>query len=119
MTEKTFVSVFRSQKKPDTYLFVRRGQVWDELPDSLKGIFGAPVLAMDLIMTPERKLARTSGKQVLEAIADKGFYLQMPEEQSGHVVDFRRKPQQQTDRRGGAAEHARRSESNDSSESSE
>jgi len=71
MTEKTFVSVFRSSKKPDTYIYVRRGQAWDELPDSLRGIFGQPIHAMDLIMTPERKLARTSGKQVLEAIADK------------------------------------------------
>ncbi len=98
MTEKTFVSVFRSTRKPDTYLYVRRGQVWEELPESLQGIFGKPVHAMDLIMTAERKLARTSGKQVLEAIEDKGFLLQMPEEQSGYVVDFRRKPEQQADR---------------------
>ena len=93
MTEKTFVSVFRSSKKPDTYIYVRRGQAWDELPDSLRGIFGQPIHAMVLIMTPERKLARTSGKQVLEAIADKDFFLQMPEVSSGYVVDFRRKPE--------------------------
>ena len=94
MTEKTFVSVFRSSKKLDTYLYVRRGQVWEELPESLRDIFGRPVHAMDLIITPERKLARTSGKQVLDAIADKDFFLQMPEESSGYVVDFRRQPEQ-------------------------
>ena len=77
-TERTFVSVFRSSKKPDTYLYVRRGQVWDDLPESLKGIFGVPVHAMDLVLTPERKLARTNGKQVLDGIADKAFFLQMP-----------------------------------------
>ena len=65
MTEKTFVSVFRSSKKPDTYIYIRRGQAWDDLPDSLRGIFGQPIHAMDLVMTPDRKLARTSGKQVL------------------------------------------------------
>ena len=95
MTDKTFVSVFRSSKKPDTYLFVRRGQAWDELPESLQGIFGKPLHSMDLILTPERKLARTDGRQVLDAINDKGFFLQMPEEQSGYVVDFRTKPSQQ------------------------
>jgi uncharacterized protein YcgL (UPF0745 family) len=95
MTEKTFVSVFRSSKKPDTYIFVRRGQDWDELPDSLRGVFGNPVHSMDLVLTPERKLARTDGRQVLAAIEDKGFFLQMPEEQSGYVVDFRTKPEQQ------------------------
>ncbi|MBO6849644.1 MAG: YcgL domain-containing protein [Marinobacter sp.] len=94
MSDKQFVSVFRSSKKADTYLYVRRGQVWDELPESLRGIFGAPVHAMDLILTPERKLARTSGRQVLDAIADKDFFLQMPEEQDSYVVDFRRKPEQ-------------------------
>lgn len=99
MTEKTFVSVFRSSKKPDTYVYVRRGQAWKELPESLQGTFGKPVHAMDLIMTAERKLARTSGKQVLDAIEDKGFLLQMPEEQSGYVVDFRTKPEQRADRR--------------------
>ncbi|MDX1598232.1 MAG: YcgL domain-containing protein [Marinobacter sp.] len=94
MTNKQFVSVFRSSKKADTYIYVRRGQVWDDLPESLRGIFGAPVHAMDLVMTADRKLARTDGRQVLDAIEDKDFYLQMPEEKDGYVVDFRRKPEQ-------------------------
>ncbi|MDO3722382.1 YcgL domain-containing protein [Marinobacter sp. chi1] len=91
MSEKVFVSVFRSSKKDDTFLFVRRGQDWEELPDALKDIFGQPVHSMDLVLTPERKLARTTGKQVLEALKDRGFYLQMPEEQDSYVVEFRKK----------------------------
>lgn len=90
MKEREFVSVFRSNKKRDTYLFVRRGQKWDALPDSLRSIFGEPVHAMDLVLTPDRKLARTSGQQVLEALSEKDFFLQMPEEQDGYVVDFKR-----------------------------
>ena len=35
MSDKQFVSVFRSSKKADTYLYVRRGQIWEELPESL------------------------------------------------------------------------------------
>ncbi len=94
MKEREFVSVFRSSKKKDTYLFVRRGQKWEELPESLRGIFGQPVHSMDLVLTPDRKLARTTGKQVLEAIGEKDFFLQMPEEQEGYVVDFKRKLEQ-------------------------
>ncbi|WP_273203709.1 YcgL domain-containing protein [Marinobacter subterrani] len=94
MKEREFVSVFRSSKKRDTYIFVRRGQEWEALPESLRGIFGQPLHLMDLVLTPDRKLARTTGKQVLEAIGDKDFFLQMPEEQDGYVVDFRRKPEQ-------------------------
>jgi uncharacterized protein YcgL (UPF0745 family) len=91
MKEREFVSVFRSSKKDDTYLYVRRGQNWEDLPESLRGIFGQPVHAMDLVLTPDRKLARTSGEQVLEALEEKDFYLQMPEEQAGYVVEFRKK----------------------------
>ncbi|PSF04836.1 hypothetical protein C7H09_17570 [Marinobacter fuscus] len=94
MTEREFVTVYRSSKKSDTYLFVRRGKNWDELPEALREIFGAPVHAMDLLMTPEKKLARTNGRDVLAAIAEKEFYLQMPEEQDTYIVDFRRKIEQ-------------------------
>lgn len=91
MKEREFVSVFRSSKKNDTYIFVRRGQKWDDLPESLRGIFGQPVHSMDLVMTPERKLSRTTGAQVLAALKEKDFYLQMPEEQAGYVVEFHKK----------------------------
>ncbi len=91
MKEREFVSVFRSSKKRDTYLFVRRGQDWNDLPDSLRTVFGEPVHSMDLILTPDRKLARTSGKQVLAALEEKDFFLQMPEERDGYVVDFKKK----------------------------
>jgi len=90
MKEREFISVFKSSRKADTYVFVRRGQDWDELPEGLRGIFGAPIHSMDLLLTPDRKLARTTGQQVLEAIKEKDFYLQMPEEQEGYVVEFRR-----------------------------
>lgn len=91
MKEREFVSVYRSSKKRDTYLFVRRGQPWEELPESLRTVFGQPVHSMDLILTPDRKLARTTGRQVLEALAEKDFFLQMPEEQDSYVVDFKKK----------------------------
>ncbi|KAA1175074.1 YcgL domain-containing protein [Marinobacter salinexigens] len=94
MSERQFVSVFRSSKKNDTYIFVRRGQNWDDLPEALRSIFGAPVHSMDLIITPDKKLARTTGQQVLDAIEEKDFYLQMPEERDGYVVEFQRKLEQ-------------------------
>lgn len=94
MKEREFISVFKSSRKADTYVFVRRGQSWDDLPEGLRGIFGAPIHSMDLLLTPDRKLARATGKQVLEAIEEKDFYLQMPEEQEGYVVEFKRKLEQ-------------------------
>lgn len=91
MTEKTFVSVFRSSLKADTYLYVRRGQDWNELPEPLREIFGKPAPALDLVLTPERKLARTTGREVLEAIREKDYYLQLPEKSESNIVSFREK----------------------------
>ncbi|AMQ87262.1 YcgL domain-containing protein [Marinobacter sp. LQ44] len=91
MKDREFVSVFRSSKKSDTYIYVRRGQNWDDLPEALRSIFGQPVHAMDLLLSPDKKLARTTGKEVLEALAEKDFFLQMPEEQETYIVDFRSK----------------------------
>ncbi|MBR9871281.1 MAG: YcgL domain-containing protein [Gammaproteobacteria bacterium] len=94
MTTREFVSVFRSTKKMDTYIYVRRGHDWQELPEALRSIFGQPAHAMDLLLTPDKKLARTTGKEVLDALEEKGFFLQMPEEQDTYIVDFKRKVEQ-------------------------
>lgn len=91
MKQREFVSVFRSSRKADTYIFVRRGQKWDELPEGLRGIFGQPVHAMDLLLTPEKKLARTTGKQVLEAIEEKDFFLQLSGEQDDYMTELKRR----------------------------
>jgi len=90
MSTREFVSVYRSSKNSDTYLYVRRSQVWDELPEPLRAAFSRPVHVMDLLLTPDRKLARTTGREVLGAIEAKDFYLQMPEEQDTYVVEFKR-----------------------------
>lgn len=94
MSQREFVSVFRSSRKADTYLFVRKGQPWEDLPEPLREHFGTPVPALELLLTPERKLARTTGARVLEAIRDQGFYLQLPEEPESYIVEFKRRLEQ-------------------------
>ena len=60
------------------YLYVDRKHDLKELPESLGHIFGQPLHVLDMILTPEKKLARVSSEKVLESITEKGFYLQMP-----------------------------------------
>lgn len=91
MNDKHFISVFRSARRADTYLYVRRGQDLTRLPEPLREVFGQPVHAMDLVMTRDRKLARTSGADVLDAIAEKDFFLQMPDKADSYIVEFREK----------------------------
>jgi len=91
MNERHFISVFRSTKNADTYVYVRRGHEWAQLPEALQTVFGRPEHAMDLVLTADRKLARVTGKDVLEAIEENGFFLQLPQEQDTYVVDFKRR----------------------------
>lgn len=73
------VEVFRSTRKADTYLYVPRGTDHESLPSALMAVFGKPEYVLGLDLQPERALARYSGQEVLDAIAEQGFFLQMPE----------------------------------------
>lgn len=75
---RLFCSVFRSSRKEGMYLFVRRGQELGDLPEALMKVFGRPEHSMDLLLRDGIKLARADVAEVMEAIEEKGFYLQMP-----------------------------------------
>ena len=89
--KREFISVFRSSKNADTYCYIRRGYDWSSLPEALRDVFGAPQHTMDLLLTPDKKLARATGAQVLEAIDRQDFFLQMPEKLDSYVVEFKEK----------------------------
>lgn len=78
MSDKHLISIYRSSKREGMYVFVPRETDPASLPATLLTHFGHPVHAMDLVLTPERKLARVEAADVLQAINDQGFYLQMP-----------------------------------------
>ncbi|PTY36401.1 hypothetical protein BGP77_03635 [Saccharospirillum sp. MSK14-1] len=76
--ERALVSIFRSPRRAEMYLYLARPAAFDQLPDALQTQFGEPEHVMDLLLTPERRLARVDVTRVLDAIVEKGFYLQMP-----------------------------------------
>ena len=71
-------TVFRSPKKNFTYIYLHEGHEFDEIPVSLKKVFGEPEFVMNLELTPERKLAYEDVNQVMQNLADQGYHLQMP-----------------------------------------
>lgn len=96
MTEKALIAVFKSEKKADTYIYLRRGFSWDELPVELRDVFGKPRHVMDLMLAADKKLARTTGEDVLKAVAEKDYYLQMPAEHTMAIVEFGQKLKSQS-----------------------
>ncbi|MGD8175362.1 YcgL domain-containing protein [Marinimicrobium sp. ARAG 43.8] len=76
--EKVLCEIFRSPKEEGMYLYVRRDEGLARVPDALLQRFGKPQSAMVLVLTPDRKLARTSAERVMASLDDPGYYLQLP-----------------------------------------
>jgi uncharacterized protein YcgL (UPF0745 family) len=75
---KRICSIFRCSKKEGMYLYVDKKAGVDSIPDNLRRKLGDLELAMTLLISEDKKLARANAKDILQAIADTGFYLQMP-----------------------------------------
>jgi hypothetical protein len=71
-------SIYRSEKNEGMYLYVDKAEGLTRVPEALLLRFGKAELAMTLLLHPERKLARADVATVLQAIADNGFFLQLP-----------------------------------------
>jgi len=72
------VAVYRSKRVADMYLYIDDSSDPMSLPKDLLKRFGRPVEALRFKLADDRSLARVDAKQVLEAIANQGYYLQLP-----------------------------------------
>src|SRR5690606_18748349 len=83
---KVLCSIYRSPRKDGMYLYVPRDKGLAGVPEDLLRLFGKPEHSMDLILSPERKLAREDIHQVLENLQGQGYHLQMPPRQEDWVM---------------------------------
>ena len=70
--------VYKSPRREEMYLYVDRSDGLDKVPQALLDQFGEPEQVMMLKLTADRRLARVQASSVLDAIAEQGYYLQMP-----------------------------------------
>ncbi len=85
MSEKIICSVFKSLTREGMYLYIEKKKGFDSIPDALRSLFGTEKLAMTLVLAEDKQLARISVKDVIQAIREKGFYLQMPPKASDEM----------------------------------
>ena len=71
-------AVYKSQKKDETFIFIPASTPLSELPEELLKLLGEAEMLMTLILTPDKKMARGTAKEIMESIKEQGFYLQMP-----------------------------------------
>ncbi|MCL4129230.1 UNVERIFIED_CONTAM: hypothetical protein GTU68_061955 [Idotea baltica] len=88
---KKICSVYRSPKEEGMYLYVDKKIDLESVPEALLKRFGKPELAMTLVLTPDKKLARADAGRVIEMIEEQGFYLQIPPRPDELMQDLRHK----------------------------
>jgi uncharacterized protein len=90
--DKLLCEIFKSSRKDEMYLYVDKRQGFAGIPEALLERFGKPVSTMTLILTPDKPLARAKASDVIAAIREKGFYLQLPPAKDEYLLDLYRTP---------------------------
>lgn len=78
MSAAVNIRVLAGKRKPDTYLFISSETQTEDLPNGLLSLLGELREVITLEITPEKRLARCTGAEVLEGVANAGYYLQLP-----------------------------------------
>ncbi len=75
---KVLCKIYKSSSKADFYLYVKYDEDVSRVPEALLGNFGKYELAMTLALTPDRKLVSADAVEVLSALEEKGYFIQLP-----------------------------------------
>ncbi|MGK0171041.1 MAG: hypothetical protein ACI9W2_002770 [Gammaproteobacteria bacterium] len=70
--------VYRGKKQPDMYLYVGAKDDFSDVPEELLARMGPLELALQFELDAQRRLARAEPTAVLSALAEHGYYLQLP-----------------------------------------
>lgn len=89
---KLLCEIFKSSRRDEMYLYVDKSRGLAEVPEELLERFGKPGAVMTLILAEDRPLARADVGEVIAAIDEKGFYLQMPPAREEYLLDPYRAP---------------------------
>ncbi len=82
---KRICSIYKSPRKNEMYLYVLKSDALERIPEGLLTVFGKPVHAFDLVLSPERALAREDINTVLEHLDTQGYHLQMPPAEDEYI----------------------------------
>ena len=72
------VDVYKTTRRPETFLFVPAGLEFNLWPDGLADVFRPAEHVMTLTLTPERPLAAQPADFVMSEIAKRGYFMQLP-----------------------------------------
>lgn len=79
--------VYKSLKRFDYFLFVKKEDELTRLPDGLRQMLGVLEKVMDLDLHHNRNLAQADVPTVMRQIEERGYYLQMPPQSDSASLD--------------------------------
>ena len=71
-------AIYKGPKKADHYLYVEQEDNFERVPQTLLELLGSLELVMILELSPERRLAQADIQQVMQALQEQGYFLQIP-----------------------------------------
>lgn len=80
--------VYRSDKKPGLYLYLREKDDFDDVPESLISMLGDMTYSFEFDLSKNRKLVRAESKEVLRLMNENGFFLQLPPPKSEFITEY-------------------------------
>jgi uncharacterized protein YcgL (UPF0745 family) len=69
--------IYRSSRKPDTYLYLHGKDDFSIVPAELLTIFGDPEFSFSFDLDSDRKLAKEDTTEVMENLKTQGYHLQL------------------------------------------
>jgi uncharacterized protein YcgL (UPF0745 family) len=82
-------AIYKSDKKPGSYLFIERKDDFSRVPELLLSQFPAAQLVMVIDLDKRDHLAMADINRVRVELIDKGFYLQIPPPISSLLAEHR------------------------------
>jgi len=81
------VYIYRSSKKEGLYVYLKEREALATLPEAVTRQLGNPEFAMELDLSPDKKLSQEDTTTVLANLEAQGFHLQMPRDIEGLIED--------------------------------
>jgi len=88
--------IYRSTKKPQTYLFIKQRDNFSDVPEALMSLFGTPTLVTMINLANKEKLALADLDTVKENLENPGYYLQLPPPQDNLLDQHKAQLKKQT-----------------------
>ena len=86
---KMIIAVYKTKRKAGMYLYVPKKDDFSDVPETLMQQFGQPELVMLVAADKRQRLAGVDKETLLNALDEKGYYLQMPPKEEDLLASHR------------------------------